>query len=161
MGIEIERKWLVPATEDLRLRDYFSMAIVQGYISYTPAVRVRYTTDMVTGELKGYITIKGKASIDGTTRSEYEYEIPYPDAWRMMEMYCQDAIIVKSRYCIPYGELTIELDVFRNKLEGLVIAEIELPSADYIIDVPAWFGKEVTQDHCYSNLFLALHGAPA
>jgi adenylate cyclase len=34
----------------------------------------------------------------------------------------------KTRYRIPLGRLTIELDVFHGKLRGLIVAEVEFAS---------------------------------
>ena len=42
-----------------------------------------------------------------------------------------DGIIIrKKRYLIPYKEFTIELDVFEEPYENLVIAEVEFESED-------------------------------
>jgi CYTH domain-containing protein len=49
------------------------------------------------------------------------------------------------------GNLTWEIDVFEGKLAGLIIAEIELPSEDFEIDIPSWVGEEVTSDPSYLN----------
>ena len=42
--------------------------------------------------------------------------------------------------------LTIQLDVYRRKLEGLVVAEVEFPDEEAACDfrAPAWLGREVT-----------------
>ena len=34
---------------------------------------------------------------------------------------------------------------------GLIVAEIELPSEDFEIDIPSWVGEEVTSDPSYLN----------
>ena len=49
-----------------------------------------------------------------------------------------------------------EVDVYLGKLEGLIIAEIELNSEDeMIIESPIWVGDEVSYDIKYSNASLA------
>ena len=53
-----------------------------------------------------------------------------------------------------------EIDIFKGKLEGLIIAEIELKSEDEEIGSPSWCGKEITDDHRYSNASLAMNGLP-
>ena len=40
---------------------------------------------------------------------------------------------------------------FYGDNEGLVIAEIELPSEDHEFNAPNWVGKEVTGDTRYYN----------
>lgn len=69
----------------------------------------------------------------------------------------------KIRYQIPYGNLTIELDVYLGRFDGLVVAEVEFDSEkgsnDFIL--PDWFGKEVTEDPHYKNKNIALRGLPS
>ena len=47
--------------------------------------------------------------------------------------------------------LEFEVDEFYGDNEGLVIAEIELPSEDHEFNAPNWVGKEVTGDTTYYN----------
>lgn len=65
--IEIERKFLV-LSDDFINESFSQKRIVQGYLSSTPerTVRVRIKGD------KGYLTIKGKSSANGTTRLEWK-----------------------------------------------------------------------------------------
>ena len=41
--------------------------------------------------------------------------------------------------------------MFEGKLEGLVIAEIELEKEDEKFEIPEWVGQEVTFDPTYLN----------
>jgi adenylate cyclase len=50
-----------------------------------------------------------------------------------------------------------EVDEFYGDNEGLVMAEIELGSADEEFEKPQWLGREVTGDRHYYNSFLSLH----
>jgi CYTH domain-containing protein len=63
----------------------------------------------------------------------------------------------KVRYEIPWKNLLIEVDVYRGRHAGLVVAEVEFP--DRVIcrrfRPPPWFGREVTGDKRYSNVRLA------
>jgi CYTH domain-containing protein len=52
---------------------------------------------------------------------------------------------------VPSGNHTIEVDVFHEKNEGLVIAEIELTSDDEYFEKPDWLGEEVTGLPQYYN----------
>ena len=65
--------------------------------------------------------------MNSITRNEWEVEIPVEDAREMMSI-CLPGRIVKTRYLVPSGKHTFEIDVFHEKNEGLVIAEIELNS---------------------------------
>jgi len=64
---------------------------------------------------------------------------------------CLAGKIVKTRYLIPAGKHTFEVDVFHDKNEGLVIAEIELSSDDEKFEIPEWLGEEVTGNPAYYN----------
>jgi len=64
---------------------------------------------------------------------------------------CLSGKIVKTRYLIPAGEHNFEVDVFHDKNEGLIIAEIELSSDDEEFEIPDWLGEEVTGNPAYYN----------
>jgi adenylate cyclase len=97
---------------------------------------------------KAFLTIKS-----GTTtlsRDEFEYEIPVEDALAMMHS-MELKTLTKTRYEIELNQHKWEVDVFEGKLEGLIIAEIELRSEDEYFDKPTWLGEEVTFDSNYLN----------
>ena len=142
MGTEIERKFIV---SDASVVDRFEgVPYRQGYLSTVPArtVRVRIAGD------HAYITIKGTNA--GATRAEFEYEIPLDDAQALLPM-CEPPLVEKTRYRIEHGGLTWEVDVFEGDNAGLVMAEVELPSADTHVEIPGWIGEEVTGDPRYYN----------
>ena len=60
---------------------------------------------------------------------------------------------------MPLGQgLTLEVDVFEH-LDGLVLAEVEIPSLDTVLpDLPSWVGEEVTGQPAYFNRSLAERG---
>lgn len=141
---EIERKFLVKG-------EYKSLAfsrsrIVQGYISSAPGrtVRVRIRDD------KGYLTIKGASNASGTTRYEWETELPLEEAQELMKL-CEPGIIDKTRYLVHSGAHVFEVDEFYGKNEGLVVAEVELASEDEAFVKPPFIGEEVTGDPRYYN----------
>jgi adenylate cyclase len=148
MAQEIERKFLV-------VGDYKSLAtkktrIRQAYLSSVPEriVRVRIKGD------KGFITIKGIVSKSGTSRFEWEKEIPLDDAKNLLEL-CEPGMIDKTRYIIEEpGGLQFEVDEFYGDNQGLTIAEIELPTEDHPFEKPKWLGKEVTAKAKYYNSML-------
>ncbi len=143
--IEIERKFLVTGDsyKDMAFR---SDRIAQGYLcregGNSARVRVR-------GE-KGFLTIKGPSADNGLSRYEWEKEIPAAEAWELMKL-CHGRIIDKTRYLVKCGSHTFEVDEFHGDNQGLVVAEVELESADEEFDKPGFLGKEVTGDKRYYN----------
>lgn len=90
------------------------------------------------------------------SRYEWEKEIPAEEASQLIAL-CESGLIDKTRYIVPYGDHTFEVDVFHGDNEGLVIAEVELGSEDEEFQRPAWLGKEVTGDRRYYNSMLIRH----
>lgn len=150
MAKEIERKYLVLSQKYKNVATD-AIPIAQGYISTSPerTVRVRLKGD------RGFITVKGLTS--GCERNEWEYEIPVADAREMLCLVCDEAVLSKTRYIVPYCDgLVWEVDEFHGRLEGLVIAEVELPTADCSLpQLPEFIGREVTGDERYYNSSLA------
>lgn len=153
MALEIERKFLVT---DCSYRDLATSHcdIMQGYLSADPSctVRVRLKGDA------GFITVKGLTR--GCTRHEWEFPIDAAAAREMLTALCPH-YIDKTRYLVSAGELTWEVDEFHGPLQGLVVAEVELPSADTGLGtLPPFVGREVTDDARYYNSQLASATAP-
>ncbi len=153
MAQEIERKFLVQG--DFKSEAYQATRIVQGYLSRVPGRTVRVR---IKGE-KGYLTIKGASNASGLSRYEWEKEIALKDAEELLKL-CEPGIIDKTRYLIRAGELTFEVDEFYGTHEGLVLAEIELPTEDTLFEHPDWLGLEVTGDVRYYNSSLSKGGKP-
>lgn len=108
------------------------------------------------GKVDAFITIKGRSTDDGLSRDEWEYPISlqlYKDLVSSLQL----AEVIKCRFFIPFGDLTIELDEFRGHNTGLVVAEIEFPenyNMPLTMDWPEWFGREVTGVVKYYNSML-------
>jgi adenylate cyclase len=151
MGLEIERKFLV-CNQDWRrfLTADQGILYAQGYLVATPerTVRVR-----IAGE-QGYLTVKGPTV--GATRLEFEYAIPLADAEALLPL-CELPALTKYRYNIDYAGLVWEVDQFLAPNQGLMLAEVELTSAEQAIQIPTWVGDEVTADPRYYNAYLARH----
>ncbi len=146
MAKEIERKFLVNNTayQTLSKPVYFH----QGYMSTDPARSVRVRIEGDTAKL----TIKGKTK--GFTRDEFEYNIPTDEALYMLQHLCLQPTIEKYRYKIQIDQLTWEVDEFLGLNQGLVMAEVELPTEDCPFIKPLWVGTEVTGDTAYYNMSL-------
>jgi len=143
--IEIERKFLV--TSDVFKREATSVErIVQGFLNTHPERTVRIR---IAGKF-GYLTVKGETINSGTTRFEWEKEIPVEEAEDLLVI-CEAGVIEKRRYKIPKGNHIFEVDEFFGKNEGLVVAEVELNSEDESFEKPEWLGEEVTGDVKYYN----------
>ena len=144
MHQEIEHKYLV---RDNSFKEFANthINICQGYLSKDKerTVRIRTAND------KAFITIKGKNK--GDTRTEYEYEIPLNEAIHLLQHLCIQPIIEKTRHIVIHNGNTWEIDEFKGALEGLILAEIEIPSSECKYDIPPFIGKNVTNDVRYYN----------
>lgn len=148
MAKEIEHKFLVkmdvwkPANAGVTFR--------QGYLSSVKerVVRVRTAND------KAFLTIKGITT--GMTRLEFEYPIPRTDAGALLDL-CEKPLVEKTRYKEVIGGFTWEIDVFHGDNDGLVVAEVEVPSESTKFEMPPWAGMEVSSDPRYFNSNLAVN----
>lgn len=146
---ETERKFLV-LTNDFITEAYSEKRITQGYLSSHPerTVRVRVKGD------KGYLTIKGKSNASGTTRMEWETEIPVAEAQQLLAL-CEKGTIDKTRYEVKSASHVVEVDIFHGENEGLIMAEIELEDENEAFEKPEWLGQEVTGDERFYNAYLS------
>ncbi len=142
--MEIERKFTIDIEKWNLVNKPIPQIIIQSYLSQNPecTVRIRIKND------KGFLTIKGKTI--GISRSEFEYEIPLADANQMIET-LSEKTLSKDRYNIPFGNHIWEVDVFHGKLEGLIIAEIELSSENETFEKPDWILEDVSDNIEYYN----------
>jgi CYTH domain-containing protein len=65
--------------------------------------------------------------------------------------------LTKTRYYVPYKQLTIELDIYHGSNDGLMVAEVEFADVAtyHSFRPPKWLGDEVTGARGYSNVRLA------
>lgn len=143
--VEIERKFLI-ISDGYRQEAIKTERITQGFLNTDPerTVRVRLKNDM------GFLTIKGITYEQGTTRFEWEKEIPGDDAKHLLNL-CEDGVVEKIRYTVRSGEHLVEVDEFLGTNMGLVIAEIELNGVEEDYVKPSWLGSEVTGNPKYYN----------
>jgi len=137
MAVETERKFLVKG--EFRHLAIRKLEIIQTYlcIDMDKTIRLRIS------DQKAFLTIKGRPSGTSISRNEWETDIPVKDAHEMMQI-CIPGRVVKTRYLVPSGGNTFEVDEFHDKNEGLVIAELELESESEHFEKPDWLGEEVT-----------------
>jgi adenylate cyclase len=144
MATETERKFLVKG-EFINLA-IKKIMITQAYLSIDPdkTIRIRIA------DQQAFMTIKSKINGKSFARNEWQFQIPLTDAIEMMSL-CKPGRIIKTRYLVPSGKHTFEVDVFHDKNEGLLIAEIELELEDEQFERPEWLGDEVTGKIEYYN----------
>ncbi len=146
--MEIERKFLVGALPNLEGVKYSE--IKQGYVSFSPEIRVRRLDN------KYYRTEKGEGMV---VREEKEWEITREEAEKMLKE-VRTNLIEKTRYYIPYNKYTIELDIYKGIFKGLVVAEVEFDSLEEADNFtpPEWFLEDISEKREYRNKILALKG---
>ena len=96
---------------------------------------------------------KGKGRL-----SREEYNLPLTkEAYESLLGKIEGRVIQKSRYEIPCGKYTVELDVFQGELEGLCYAEVEFSSLEEAKTFQPldWFSEELTEERGYSNVELS------
>jgi CYTH domain-containing protein len=135
--VEIERKFLV-ADGSWRAQAVRHEHLRDGLISYSAErkVRVRLRDDGAT------LTIKAKRK--GIRDVEFEYAIPLSDALEMLASHCGDLVLAKTRHHVPHAGLLWHVDVYEGSLDGVVLAEVELPDENTDLALPEWVGTEVT-----------------
>lgn len=147
MGTEIEHKYLVAAE---RLPDlYEGVFMEQGYLSYDPCIRVRATYE------RAWVTFKGRGLL---IRKEFEIRIPRRlGLWLLTK--CEKTL-TKIRYECEFAGYVWEVDQFFGPNDGKWLAEIEVPTAKSIFDLPPWVTDEVTHDPRYQNANIVRLGFP-
>lgn len=144
---EIERKFLV-------IGEYKSLAkssskIEQGYFDTKPGITVRVRKR----DGQAFLTIKGPSDKSGITRYEFETMVSEEDGQQLMKL-CSKGRVSKTRWIVEYKGHTFEVDEFHGDNQGLVIAEVELDSADEHVELPQFVGIEVTGDRRFYNSHL-------
>ena len=145
--MEIERKFLIKKLPD-NVTSYKARKIEQAYLCTDPVVRVRRDNDDY------YLTYKSKGMI---VREEYNLPLT-KEAYGHLLAKADGNIITKTRYEIPEkDDLTIELDVFEGKFDGLLLAEVEFASEEEALGYipPEWFGEDVSNSTKYHNSTLS------
>jgi adenylate cyclase len=147
---EIERKFLVKSLPD-NLKRSRHFIIEQGYLATESAgrqVRLRKS-----GKATSLTFKVGR----GSHREEREIKLS-PKQFAAMWPGTAGRRLRKVRYEIPWDKVMIEIDIYRGRHAGLVVAEVEFPDTASCrrFKAPWWFGREVTGEKRYSNVRLAL-----
>jgi CHAD domain-containing protein/CYTH domain-containing protein len=150
-GFEIERKYLLSQLP-AELPGDDCVRIQQGYLPGERLVeRIRSVEE---GKERRYFrTVKGGT---GVARLELEEETTqgvFGTLWPLTD----GRRVEKRRHRVRTADVTWEIDEFTDR--PLVLAEVELPSADVAVAFPAWLApyvdREVTGDPAWLNVSLA------
>ena len=152
MALEIERRFLV-CSDGWRSLAGSAQALRQGYLAASAdgvTVRLR-----LRGMEDAWLTLKAAADAVGLVRHEFEYPIPVADAEALWEL--APHRLDKVRYALdcPGGDWVV--DCFQGANAPLVLAEVELASAQAELAIPPWCGQEITGDSRWSNAVLSQH----
>ena len=149
--MEIERKYLVDSLPD-NLEQYPHVEIEQGYLCTSPTLRIRRMGDAF------WLTVKEHLTTDSTAIHNREEEFRLTkEKYELLKGKCDGQTVSKTRYRIPVGDLTAELDIFHGRHEGLRLVEVEFPTtaAADAFTKPEWFGQDVSLEPQYRNSYLA------
>jgi len=147
---EIERKFLVKWLPD-NLKQSRSFVIEQGYLATESAGR------QVRLRKRGRTTSLTFKVGRGSHREEREIKLS-PKQFAALWPGTTGRRLRKVRYEIPWDNVMIEIDVYRGRHAGLVVAEVEFSDSASCrsFKAPWWLGREVTGEKRYSNVRLAL-----
>lgn len=147
---EIERKFLLKKFPP-RLKQFPHDLIVQGYLAVGPGgVQVRLRKKGAVRSLTFKQGTKGAREEREIRLSVEQFDALWPaTAGRRL---------TKVRYDVPWKKHTIEIDIYRGRHDGLVVAEVEFDNqrSCATFEPPDWIGRDVTGKPKYSNVALAL-----
>lgn len=152
--MEIEKKYLIKELPE-DLQSYPHHVLEQSYLCVDPVVRVRKIDESYVLTTKSR-DIPEAAESNLCVANEWECSLS-EEAYLKLREKADGTVIKKTRYKIPYGDYTIELDVFYGEYEGMKLAEVEFPSIEAAREfvAPDWFGEDVSDDFRYRNNYLA------
>ncbi len=153
--IELELAWLIKYLPD-DLKKCRSIKIVQAYIDHKDPkikdIRIREKGGVFTYTVKRFAK---NSQETGYCREETK-QISQGEFLQLMENSNQKISKMRYFYLLPQG-LTAEVDVYKDNLKGLDVVEVEFPSVKVCekFEIPAWFGKEVTDSKGIYPPFIA------
>ncbi len=154
MSQEIERKFLLKELPDLTGKPF--LHIEQGYLCLGDKEEVRLRSISLKNCDPSYVLTVKKGS--GLIRGEGEISISkqqFDTLWPMTV----GRRLVKKRYDYWTINEDIEIDIYEDSLQGLLVAEVEFENEEEAraYQPPSWIGEDVTNDDHYKNRSLAVH----
>ncbi len=148
MSIEIERRFLVSGEAWRKLikkaENFRQGYLTTGVENWTVRIRIIENKSAL-------LTIKSAA--EGIARHEFEYPISLDDAESIWSLVKHK--LIKTRYEINLSGGKWVVDCFKGENEPLILAEVELPSIETLIEQPEWCIEEITGQNQWSNASLA------
>lgn len=137
-----------------KMQDFYKLCtpVNESYLFFTSNENIARVRSGTKGH---WLTFKGKQI--GASKPEIEFDISEETADTLFP-YCK-SFVSKTRFKVPYGQPSMfwEVDVFKGKNNGLILAELEVPFESFDIVKPTWIGLDVTTDFKYSNANLSMH----
>lgn len=155
VNIEIERKFLVNKLPSfINLNNYKRIDIVQTYLNSNNDsidVRIRNSNNETYS-----LDIKNKNNL---IRNEISLSIDKEQYDTIFDIN-KHKTIYKTRYILNENNNAIlSLDIYLNKLDGLMIIEFESSEEEVLKFKPKyWYEEEVTNNSKYKNSYLAING---
>ena len=146
---EIERKFLLKRVPD-GLEQFPHDEIAQGYLATeSGGVQVRLRRK---GNVRS-LTYK-RSTKNGREEREIRLSVEQFEALWPATL---GRRLTKIRYEVPWKEHSIEIDVYRGRHDGLIVAEVEFndEKSCAAFKPPDWIGEDVTGKSRYSNVLLA------
>ena len=147
--LENERRFLV----DLPLApalDWSASSLIEDIYFSHSRLRLRRMTDAATGTVHCKLCKKygGEDALSAPITNIYLDDLEY----QMLESLPGDRV-QKRRYRVNDGGLRFGVDVFEERLAGLVLAEIEMSTRRELADVvlPAWVRADVTEVEAFTG----------
>ena len=152
MNVEIERKYLLsalprfPAALDV-------LEVDQGYIPGRQVLERLRRQRHADGRERYFRTVKLGAGVQRVELEDETDRRTFEHLWLLTE----GARLRKRRHIVAHGEDHWEIDEFLDR--PLVLAELEIASADARIEMPDWLKavlvREVTDEMAFTNRNLA------
>ena len=146
---EIERKFLLKRFPP-NLKKYPHDTVEQGYLAVgRGGLQVRLRK-------KGSVLSLTYKEGTGGVREEREIRLSL-EQFNALWPATAGRRLTKVRYDVPWKKHTIEIDVYRGRHQGLVVAEVEFDDQKSAAEFqrPDWLGRDVTGKRKYSNVALA------
>ncbi len=157
--IETERKFLIrmPSIDDIISQSESRVKYIeQTYLTTNDNTNARVRRITEGGKISFVKTVKQRISVLSCYEEEYEInEKQYKDELKKADK--TRKTVVKTRYCFPYAEHIIEIDVYPFWTDRAIL-EVELKNEDEEISIPSFIEivKEVSDDKRYKNTNIAI-----
>ena len=155
--MEIERKFLL----NPQYIEFISTLDVQSYNLAQYYVKIGSEEERYRSVDEKYFHTVKKSIDGGLTREEKEQPC-LRDEYLLHQQEMLGDVVEKTRKIYFSGNQKIEIDIYKGKLLGLIICEIEFGDAEEASAFTPlfFFGAEVTLDKRYKNQSLAINGIP-